>query len=157
MHNRLIAAYLDERTEILSSDDDIDIVEGELGDPEWQFNYRGTLLFDNWEVFAEVRWIDDQYIEEQELLFGSGTNNDPNPDVSDNFVADSATYVDLGASYRFNNGLTLGVTVDNVFNEDPPFGLFANGDSIDGGGSAIYDNVGRFFLARATWDFGDAN
>ncbi len=154
LHNRLIAAYLDERTETLSSADDIDIVKGELGDPEWQLNYRGTLLFDNWEVFAEARWIDDQFIEEQELLFGSGTNNDPNPDVTDNFVADSAVYVDLGASYRFDNGLTLGATIDNVFDEDPPFALFGNGESTTSGGSAIFDNVGRFFMVQASWDFG---
>ena len=149
LQNRLIASYLDRRREILSTENDVDIVEGELGDPEWQLNYRGTLYFDKWEVFAEARWIDSQFIEEQELLFGSGTNNDPNPDVNDNTQASSATYVDLGVTYNFDNGLSLGATVDNVFDEDPPFALFGNGAD-----SGLYDTVGRFFLARASWDFG---
>jgi outer membrane receptor protein involved in Fe transport len=148
LSNRLVASFLDERTEFLSSDNDVDIIEGELGDPEWQLNYRGALLVQNWEVFLEARWIDDMFIEEQELLFGSGTNNDPNPDVSDNIVADSTLYVDLGASYNFDNGLSFGVTVDNVFDEDPPFALFSNDED-----SGLYDNVGRFFLARASWSF----
>ncbi len=150
LNNRLIASYLDERVEFLNSDNDVDIVDGELGDPEWQLNYRGTLLFDNWEVFTEARWIDSQYIEEQELLFGSATNNDPNPDVTDNTEASANLYIDVGATYRFDNGLSLGATVDNLFDEDPPFGLFGNG-----GDSGIYDTVGRFFMARATWEFGD--
>jgi len=151
LSNRLVAANLSERIELLNSDDDVDIIEGELGDPEWQINYRGALLFQDWEVFVEGRWMDDQFIVEQELLFGSGTNKDPNPDVNDNTVADSIVYVDIGASYTFQNGLNLGITIDNVFDEDPPLGLFGNG-----GASGLYDNVGRFYLARASWSFGES-
>lgn len=62
-----------------------------------QLNYRGTVYFENWEMFLEARWIDEMFTEEQELLFGSPTNSDPNPDANDNTVADSTAYVDLGA------------------------------------------------------------
>ncbi len=148
LSNRLTASFLDDRTQILSSDDNIDIIEGELGDPELQINYRGSLLFDSWEIFVELRWIDEMFNEEQELLFGSSTNNDPNPDVNDNTIADSVIYADIGATYTFDNGLTVGATIDNAFDEDPPFGLFGNG-----GQSGIYDSVGRYFLVRATWNF----
>ena len=89
------------------------------------------------------------YLEEQELLFGSPTNNDPNPDVSDNTVADSMLYVDLGGYYTFDNGLELGLIIDNVTDEDPPFGLFGNG-----GLSGLYDTIGRFDVVRASWTFG---
>ena len=107
------------------------------------------MVFDKWEVFAEGRWVDSMFLEEQETLFGSATNNDPNPDINDNTIAESVLYVDIGGSYHFDNGLTVGATVDNVFDEDPPFGLFGNG-----GDSGIFDSVGRFVNVRATWQFG---
>lgn len=151
LNNRLVASILDKRVDFLSSDDDVDIIQGELGDPELQINYRGALFVENWEVFVEARWIDEMYISEQELLFGSATNNDPNPDVNDNTVAESVTYFDLGANYSFENGLSLGFTVDNVLDEDPPFALFGNG-----GADGIYDTIGRFYSVRASWAFGDA-
>jgi outer membrane receptor protein involved in Fe transport len=147
--NRLVASYLDERVFFLNSDDDVDDVTGELGDPELELSYRGTLNWHDWEFFLEARWIDEMFIEEQELLFGSATNNDPNPDVSDNTVADATTYVDLGGSFSFDNGIRVGFTVDNVFDQDPPFGLFGNG-----GNDGIYDTIGRFYSLRASWEFG---
>lgn len=150
LRNRLIGSFLNERTSILSSSDNIDLLVGELGDPEWQVNYRGSFLRDNWEVYAELRWIDSMFIEEQELLFGRGTNTDPNPDVTDNTIAESVLYVDLGATYNFGSGLEIGVVVDNITDEDPPFGLFGNG-----GQSGLYDSIGRFYVVRATWSFGD--
>ncbi len=149
LQNRLVGSYLNERTFILSSDDNFDLLVGELGDPEWQINYRGALLFSSWEVFLELRWIDEMFIEEQELLFGSSTNNDPNPDVTDNTIADSVFYVDLGASYVFDSGFEIGVVIDNLTDEDPPFALFGNG-----GASGIYDSIGRFYSVRASWSFG---
>ena len=149
LQNRLIAAYLDERTFILRSSDNVDPVAGELGDPELQLNYRGSLLFGNWDVYLELRWIDDMWNEEQELLFGSPTNNDPNPDVNDNIQADSVLYADLGATYRFDNGIELSALIDNVTDEDPPFALFGNG-----GFSGIYDTIGRFYMVRAVWNLG---
>lgn len=151
LDNRLVASLLDKRIDFLNSNDDVDIIQGELGDPELQLNYRGSLAMDNWDAFIEVRWIDEMFIEQQELLFGSATNNDPNPDVNDNTIADSITYVDLGANYRLENGLSFGFTVDNVFDEDPPFAL-----SGAGAGSGIYDTIGRFYAVRASWDFGNA-
>lgn len=150
LQNRLVGSYLDERTQILSSDDNIDIIAGELGDPDWQVNYRGALLFGDWDVFLELRWIDSMFNEEQELLFGSTTNNDPNPDVNDNTIANSVLYADIGATYSFDNGLQLSAIIDNVTDEDPPFGLFGNG-----GQSGIYDSIGRFYVVRAVWNFGD--
>ena len=149
LSNRLVGSYLDQRDLILSSDDNIDEVAGELGDPLWQLNFRSSLHFRDWEVFAEARWIDNMFTEEQELLLGSTVNTDPNPDVNDMTITPSMTYVDLGFTYAFGNGITVGATVDNVFDRDPPFDFLGTGE-----GSAIYDNVGRFYLAKLTWDLG---
>ncbi|MEO0367138.1 MAG: hypothetical protein AAF265_16790, partial [Pseudomonadota bacterium] len=127
----------------------VDDVEGELGDPRLQVNYRGVMSFENWSTFLQLRWIDEQFREEQELLFGSTTNRDPNPDVSSITTLDDMLYVDLGATYNFDFGLDISVLIDNVTDEDPPAPVFGNG-----GASGIYDNIGRFYTLRATYNFG---
>ena len=153
----LIGTFLDERTFFLSSSDDVDIVEGELGDPELQINWRTTWNHRNWTAFTEVRWIDSMYLVQQETLFGSAFNNDPNPDTRDITSVSSQTYVDLGISYRFGNSFTLALNVDNTFDEDPPFPLFGNDETAlsdgAGGSGAIYDTIGRFVFLRGTLDF----
>lgn len=152
--NRLVGSFLEDRTFFLSSDDDIDFVEGELGDPELQLNLRTTWDYQDWSVFSELRWIDSMYTEDQELLFGSPTNEDPNPDVKSIIETGSQTYLDLGISYVVNDSLIVGLTVDNVFDEDPPFPLFGNDETVvaDGAG-AIYDTIGRFWVLKASYDF----
>jgi outer membrane receptor protein involved in Fe transport len=50
--------------------------------------------------------------------------------------------MDIGPKYNFYLG------VDNLTNTIPPFGLTGIG-----GGSAIYDNRGRFFYAGARANF----
>ncbi len=149
LQNRLVAAFLDERIEILRSSDNFDILTGELGDPELQINYRGEYSYDNWNAFLELRWIDEMYTEEQELLFGSSINEDPNPDVNDRTVTDAVLYVDVGATYAFDNGIKLTAIIDNVTGEDPPEEFLGTG-----GLSGIFDNIGRFYTLRATYDFG---
>jgi len=150
LQNRFVGSYLDERKFLLNSDDDVDIVEGELGDPKWQVNFGTTWLYENWTTFLELRWIDEMYLFEQETLFGSATNPDPNPDIANVTVADSTLYVDLGLTYEFENGFSVAAIIDNVTDEDPPFPLFGNG-----GQSGIYDSIGRFYTIRASYTFGD--
>ncbi|MDJ0710628.1 MAG: TonB-dependent receptor [Woeseiaceae bacterium] len=149
LDNRLLASYLDERVEILSSEDNIDIIDGELGDPKWQLNYKGNLVVgDAWDFSLEARWIDSMYLFEQELLFGSATNNDPNPDVADIIETGSHLYLDLGFNYTFDNELKIGLKIDNVTDQDPARTVLGNG-----GSSGIYDSIGRFFAVRASWEF----
>lgn len=152
--NRLVASFLEDRTFFLSSSDDIDFVEGELGDPELQLNLRTTWDYKNFSAWSEVRWIDSMFIVSQENLFGSPANQDPNPDTRDVTETGSQTYLDLGVSYHVNDNLTLGLTVDNVLDQDPPFPLFGNDEDVvaDGAG-AIFDTVGRFWVLKASYDF----
>ncbi len=156
-NSRLVATFLDERTFFLSSDDDIDFVEGELGDPELQINFRTTWSLGDWEVFGELRWIDSMYIVSQESLFGSPTNIDPNPDQRSPTETGSQTYFDLGVNYQFNDNLRFGLTVDNAFDQDPPFPLFGNdqGTAVDNGdgAGAIFDTIGRFVNLTASYEF----
>jgi outer membrane receptor protein involved in Fe transport len=150
----LVGSYLDERTFFLSSDNDVDVVEGELGDPEWQLNWRTTWSRNDWSAFAEVRWIDSMYIVSQELLFGSSTNIDPNPDTRDVTETGSQTYLDLGVNYAFTDKFSVGLTLDNALDEEPPFPLFGNDETVvaDGAG-ALYDTIGRFVVLKASLEF----
>lgn len=154
--NSLVATHLDGRTFFLSSENDVDIVEGELGDPEWQVNYRAVWDINEFSTFAEVRWIDSMFFVSQESLFGSATNIDPNPDQRDVFETGSQTYLDLGISYQFNENLKFSLTIDNSLDEDPPFPLFGNDESFSGisdGSGAIYDTIGRYYSIRANATF----
>ncbi|MEO1116249.1 MAG: TonB-dependent receptor [Pseudomonadota bacterium] len=149
LQNRLVSSYIDRRQFFLDSNDDVDDVEGELGDPRLQINYRGQLNFGDWSTFLQLRWIDEMFRVEQELLLGSDINQDPNPDVTSIPVLDDMLYVDMGATYSFDFGLDVSFLIDNVTDEDPPTPVFGTG-----GASGIYDNIGRFYTLRGTYGFG---
>ncbi len=156
LSNSLVATHLASRTFFLSSENDVDIVEGELGDPEWQLNYRAVWDVNQFSSFAELRWIESMYFVSQESLFGSASNIDPNPDQRDFFETGSQIYLDLGVSYQFNNNLEFSLTIDNALDEDPPFPLFGNDESFSGiadGSGAIFDTIGRYVSLRANATF----
>jgi len=93
--------------------------------------------------------IDERWIAATDAVFVDQAGADA-IDVNDNTVADSRMYFDLGGTCSLDNGLALGFTVDNVLDEDPPFGLFGNS-----GESGLNDTVGRFYVVRASRAFGD--
>ncbi|MEM9103250.1 MAG: TonB-dependent receptor [Pseudomonadota bacterium] len=145
---RLFGSYMEERIFVLNSADNVDDVKGELGNPELQFSLNLNWDYNNIEVFIESRFIDEMYLEEQETLFGSATNNDPNPDIADITSVDSTWILDVGAYYNFDFGLRVGALIDNVTSEEPPFMFTGSGE-----GSAIYPNVGTFYSVRAAYEF----
>lgn len=146
---RTNAQYLDQRTFILNSEDNVDLDVGELGDPEWEGSFNVNWTRGNWGAFAQVRVIDEQLLVDQSTLFGSATNPDPNPDIQDVTTVDTQVYVDLGVNHTFPFGLTAQLAVDNVFDNICPRVL----NECDGGGSAIFDNVGRFYNLELSWNF----
>jgi len=148
LRSRLLGSYLDNRVDVLNSAGNVDDIAGELGDPEYQMILGLNWLVGNWEAFSEIRYIDSQFLVEQETIFGSAQNNDPNPDIQDILETGSNVYVDLGFTYNFANGIALGFNIDNAFDEDVPLTLFGNG-----AGSGIYDNIGRYYNANFVWNF----
>ncbi len=148
LESRINGTLLEARTFNLATEGNKDRDAGELGDPEWLINMNNTWVFGAWEVFNELRYMDDQLFFDQGLLFGDEQNNDPNPDISELISAGERVYVDLGVAYNFNNGLTAQLAVDNITDVKPPITVFGNG-----GGSGIFDNVGRFYNLRLDWAF----
>jgi len=142
--------YLDERKFILNTADNVDIDEGELGDPDWQGNFNLNWTRGNLGGFAQFRFIDEQLIFDQTTLRGGPDNPDPNPDVAEQISVDLEMYLDLGVTYAFPLGFSTQISVDNVFDNLCPKRF--NG-RCNGGNSAIFDNVGRFYNFQAAWNF----
>jgi hypothetical protein len=69
-----------------------------------------------------------------------------NSDIADRLNTGAAWYHDFRLGYTVNK-YNFYVGVDNAFNKQPPLGLTGVG-----AGSAIYDNIGRFFYAGAVLD-----
>ena len=147
---RSTVQYLDQRVFVLNTADNVDIDEGELGDPDWQGNFNLNWTRGNLGGFAQLRFIDEQLIFDQTTLGGGPNNPDPNPDRAEQLSVDLELYLDLGVNYSFPMGFTAQVSVDNVFDNLCPTRF--NG-RCNGGGSAIFDNVGRFYNFQAGWNF----
>ncbi len=146
---RLAGSFLDKRILLLNTSDNVDLLTGELGTPELQARFGIDWTYGDLNAFTTIRYIDKQLNGEQESIFArGGANRDPNPDASDNIYFEAKTYVDLGASYVFDDSLKVAITINNLTDELPPFALFGNG-----GGSAIYDNVGRFYNFSLQYNF----
>jgi len=148
LDSRINGTFLEARTFNLALEGNRDRDAGELGDPEFLINMNNTWIFGAWEVFNEIRYMDDQLFFDQGLLFGDELNNDPNPDTSELIKAGERVYIDLGVAYNFNNGITAQLAVDNITDIKPPITVFGNG-----GGSGIFDNIGRFYNLRLDWAF----
>jgi outer membrane receptor protein involved in Fe transport len=95
-----------------------------------------------------MRYVGKMVLNAYEDFFSVQGRPPQNPDYADRkfypakFYHDVRLGVDIGPKYNFYMG------VDNLTNTIPPFGLTGIG-----GGSAIYDNRGRFFYAGAKANF----
>jgi outer membrane receptor protein involved in Fe transport len=69
---------------------------------------------------------------------------------------DAYAYVDLSGSYTLNDNIRFGVTIDNVFDQDPPIvGLSTGTTTFNSGNTfpSLYDVLGRVFTVSATVNF----
>lgn len=131
----IIATQLFDRKDY-SFQDEPDVYEdyvGVAGTPEWQANLTLNYTMENWGAMWRTRFIQgvNLYTDNELEL-----NANPNSLLSypDYYISDAAI------SYNFDNGVSLKFGVDNLFDEDLPFG--STGTTA---GSAAYDNVGRFY------------
>ncbi|MGH6780490.1 MAG: TonB-dependent receptor domain-containing protein [Sphingomonadaceae bacterium] len=147
---RGILSYLIERDNYtdINRPDFIDQQKLELGDPEWESSLNANLDFGVFDFNYNMRYIGKQTIgtfEAQNSLQGRPPEN---PDQFPFVFYPHVTYhnfrigMEPGERFRFYAG------VDNAFDRHPPFGLDGTG-----GGSGIYENVGRFFYLGAEVKF----
>ena len=168
---RLIATHVLDRTNFLDVDnpDLPDEDRGELGDPMWAANFGASYRTGSVTLSYDLRWVGRQFIGAREnyrentevcstgtiprttetctigtLVTAPPRNADAFEEVfyPERFTHDIRIDFDVDDTYNFYVG------VDNLTNEQPPFGLTGAG-----AGSGIFDNTGRFFYSGINLSF----
>ncbi len=163
---RLIATHVLDRTNFLDVDnpDLPNRVKGELGDPEWAFNFNAAYRRGPVTLSYSLRWIDEQFIGAAENYVPSIVECPPsgvipqstdsctagdlvlappaNPDLTEQVVYPVKAFHDVRLDFRVNDDFNFYFGVDNLTDELPPFALTGAG-----AGSGIFSNIGRYFFA----------
>ncbi len=124
------------------------VLVGELGDPEDNFNISTDLKMGILTLGHSFRYLSRMYINTWEDY--NGVNGEPaqNPDYAEIAQYPSVTYHDIRFDLEVNDAFNFYGGVTNVGDTKPPYGLTGIG-----AGSGIYDNRGRFFYVGATAKF----
>lgn len=137
-----------------------DRAKSELNEPEFAGSFEANLDFGKFDLGYNLRWIGPQTIDFYETTHSLDgrppTDLDKFPVIwtPDMFYHSFRIGFEPAKTYRFYVG------VDNLFDSAPPYGfdgtcgtggVFACGAG--GTGTAIYENVGRFFYAGAVLKF----
>ncbi|TGX55143.1 TonB-dependent receptor [Sphingomonas gei] len=124
------------------------VLVGELGDPEDNFNISTDLKLGPLTLGHSFRYLSRMYINTWEDY--NGVNGQPaqNPDYAEIAQYPSVTYHDIRFDLEVNDAFNFYGGVTNVGDAKPPYGLTGIGS-----GSGIYDNRGRFFYAGVTAKF----
>ncbi len=126
----------------------VDDLAGEVGvsdNPEWKGKFSATYSIGRFTLFAQERYIDAGIYDVSEI--GGVT-------INDNTV-DSVWYTDVTGTVRFgdNERYEAYLTVNNVFNEEPPFAPQVSGTHLAWSNFNLYDTIGRYFSLGARFTF----
>lgn len=117
-----------------------DTIVGELGSPKDQFNLNIDTKLNHFFVNYQMRYLSKQSVTVYEDLNSFEGRAPQNADYADILYYPDVMYHDVRFGVELNKGSMFYIGVDNLTNRLPP--LFSTGI---GGGSAIFDNVGRRF------------
>ena len=147
---RSIVSYVINRDDFtdINRPDFIDQALHELGDPQWEGSLRVGLDFGKLELSYRFRYIGIQAVDDYEATHSVQGRPPENPDGFSVQYYPAVTYSDIRASFDVGEKFNLYAGVDNVFDKLPAFGLTGTG-----GGSGIYDNIGRFIYFGAEVNF----
>lgn len=90
----------------------------------------------------QMRWIGRAVLNNYEDIFSKQGRDPENADYAEDKFYKNMFYHDIRGEFKTDSDFSFYVGVDNVFNRLPPQGL-----SGVGGGSGIYDLMGRYFYA----------
>jgi len=153
------------RTEVIFSDDPVDDLRGDFGNPKTRLQSTFVLSSGQWEAVFDTRWQSGTGPSQDALSNVDFQCAGPTgvPAISTNFpgspevflVCDAASrlYQDASLTYRVNNVAITG-GVNNVFDKQPP--LISAGLGSNRGGrvtSSGYDQIGRSFFISLTGAF----
>ncbi len=129
--------------------------------PEWSLNARTTLSFGAADLSVLYRYIDTVTQEPDDILNGNGPvcgpGNQGGACAGQNFQRIGARhYFDLATRYEVNENMTLTITVQNLFDKDPPLVGSSVGSTAYNSGNtypSTYDALGRRFAVGARLRF----
>lgn len=116
--------------------DEINVEDGEVGDPSYQFRTIVDYRIDQWSVNYTGRFID------RSALFDVSPGGDTTEDTDISYVGSIWTH-DVSVNYDLDDNMELFLGVRNVFNKVPPGYTF----------NPLYDLVGRRVNAGVTIRF----
>lgn len=147
---RGITTYNIERNNFLDPDNPTvpNRVLGELGDPEWAANFSASYRRDVIQLRYDLRFVDRQVIGAYENYFAFDGDGPDNPFFTNERVYPRRFYHDVRVDFRVNEDFSFFGGISNFTNQLPPFGLTGLG-----GGSGIYDPLGRLFFFGARANF----
>ncbi|MBY0583681.1 MAG: TonB-dependent receptor, partial [Sphingomonas sp.] len=121
---------------------------GEVGDPRDQFNWNIDVTSEHVFVNYQLRYIGRQSVGTYEALNSFQGRAPENADFSTPAYYPAVVYMNLRAGVKVGKGSQFYVGVDNLANQLPPLGSTGIG-----GGTAIFDNIGRRLYAGFTAKF----
>lgn len=133
MRVRFLGTYLEDLTEFpfQTEPDNGDPEKGELGMPEWAYNISATWDRGPLTINYDMRYLD-------EMLRSEVEDYEADPFILYPATAEMTIYHDIQVRYLARDNIEVYVGVDNFTDELPPYP-----SSGTGGGSGIYDNLGR--------------
>ena len=125
-----------------------DTVNGELGNPKDAFNWN--IGFDTGRFFAsyQMRYLSPMVLTLYENQYSFQGRPAQNADEADILAFPSVFYHDVRFGVNFAHGSNFYFGIDNLMDKRPPLASTAIG-----GGSGIYESIGRRFYAGITAKF----
>ena len=140
---RFISTYL-RRNRLFAFQNEPGVLEenrGVLGDPKWLANLSLGYQVADFNLSWETRYVGDQKRVSTESFRSNPLQQDP-------IFTGDALYTDLQVKWIPSAEYSVYLGIDNAFNQPLPVALFG-----DGGGSAIFENLGRQYYLGATYKF----
>lgn len=119
-----------------------------LGDPKDQVNVDMSLKTGKWQLGYRNRWIGRMYLNTYEDYNSVNGLPPQNADYALIKFYPTMMYHDVRVGYDITPRINLYLGVDNLGDKLPPYGLTGVG-----GGSAIYDNRGRYYYTGVVAKF----
>jgi outer membrane receptor protein involved in Fe transport len=134
--------------------------KSELGDPEWAGSFSAKADFGLIDLTYNLRWIGKQTIDFYETTHSLDGRPPTDLDKFPVVWTPNIFYHAVRLGIEPKTGFRFYMGVDNVFDRAPPYGFDGTCNtggvftcSGSGTGTAIYENVGRFFYAGAEVKF----
>ncbi|MEX0824475.1 MAG: TonB-dependent receptor [Woeseia sp.] len=113
---------------------DPDREAGELGDPEWQWNFRATWNLNDWSVSLYERFFGEQDFD----LVESAEVRDPSS-------TGTVVYTDVQVRYDWTDKTEFYAGINNLLDEEPPDLALVPETRAFSDDAIVYDQLGRYF------------